>query len=475
MAEHASSSPDHATRIEWMWKSNPDPWSETQTSAWSYYSDVENIIIERAFSNQQPRAILDGYCIDFKHWMQIADNDPNKQRSVRRIVCNRDDQRLREERFMPDPIAPKRPFGGQYGWVSPFIIEVRKSLNLRRNQSPSKDKTIVPMIVEKAASGIIEEGTMLGIRREGEEMAAQLIIQQNKGIIEVWECCAYLYSLESFLYKKVNEAMRLIGGEEHDTIWRSKVRTWGPFCLLLWDNPFNNRLTKNIQLYRSALLTQEQIAAYQDLSKRPYEYRSFQAFTSCSRNRKRAERFRKSTVLFIMDVESAFSVDISPVSKHPEEEEELVAPGVCFNVLSVKLDARTDKHLIHLRLRQRFNRKYNALFRACFVTNSILRYFSDQILDVDSSFPNIKTLLLANSIRSFQRDPCQDQSVKQDGVQGGISATSYFTYFEVRDFFRRTSTVLHFTSIYFTVLHSGLDCSWKTCVSFFSAFRIMCP
>ena len=393
MAEHASSSPDHATRIEWMWKSNPDPWSETQTSAWSYYSDVENIIIERAFSNKQSHAVMDGYCIDFKHRIQIADNDKNKQRPIRRLVCNRDDQRLREARFMPDPIAPKRPFGGQYGWVSPFIIEVRKSLKLKVEQLPSKDATIVPMIVEKAAGGIIEEGKTMGKRREAEEMAAQLMIQRKKGIKEVWKCCARLYSLESFLYKKINEAMRLIGGEDHDQIWRSKVRTLGPFCLLLWDNPFNNKLTKNIQLYRGVHLSQEQISAYQESSKRSDEYRSFQAFTSCSRNRAFAESFGSSNVLFIMDVESAFTVDLSPISQYPGEIEELITPGVCFKVTSVEFDTRTKKHLINLTLRQRFDRKYDVLLPPGFVRKSMCRLFSGQNLNFECPFPDIGTLL----------------------------------------------------------------------------------
>ncbi|CAF1485783.1 unnamed protein product [Adineta steineri] len=139
-------------RIEWIWQSNPDPSSKSQPDEWSYYSDVENLIIEEAFLAKQTHVMLDDCCIDFEHGVRISNYDANKQKPLKRVVCKREDKHLREEHFMPDPIAPKRPFGGEYGWVSPFILEVRKDLNLESTQRlPSRDETIIPMIVEKAA------------------------------------------------------------------------------------------------------------------------------------------------------------------------------------------------------------------------------------------------------------------------------------------------------------------------------------
>jgi hypothetical protein len=266
----------------------------------------------------------------------------------------------RKERFMPDPIAPKRPFGGEYGWISPFIKEVRKSLNLTTDQSPSQDSKIVSMVVEKTALGIIQEGKLLGKLHEAEKMADLLREQQNQGINEIWKCCARLYSMESFLYRTLNESMRVIGSEEQEHLWRSKVGTLGPFCFLLWDCPFKNRLTKDIVLYRGAQLTPEQINTYQNMCDLPHEYRSFQAFTSCSRNRSQAEKF--GSVLFIMEIQRAFTVDLTPISEFPGEEEELIIPGVCFNVRQMDFDKDKNKHLFYLKLKQRFNRKYDQFF-----------------------------------------------------------------------------------------------------------------
>ena len=179
---------------------------------------------------------------------------------------------------------------------------------------------------------------------------------------EVWECCVYLYSLESFLYKKINEVMRLIGDDKQEQAWRSKVPTLGPFCLLLWDDPVNKKMKAKIKLYRGATLTKEQINTYREMAEDADEYRSFQAFTSTSRNRSKAEGF--GNTLFIMDVQFAFIADISSLSKYQGEEEELITPGVCFSVQKVEVDQQSNKHLIYLKLRQRYSGEYHCFYFA---------------------------------------------------------------------------------------------------------------
>ncbi|CAF2028154.1 unnamed protein product [Rotaria magnacalcarata] len=350
---------DATTKPKWMWKSNVDPWSKIQTPEWSCYSDAQNAIIEEAFLKNQTFVILDNRCIDFKRMIQIFDNDQKKQRPVRRNALT-EDKLPQEERFLFDTVIPKLSFGKQYGWVPPFILEVRKSLKLKAKQLPSNDEVIIPMIVEKAALGIIDEGKLVGERSKAEAIAEELMLQKNRGVKEVWKCCANLYTRPSFLYRKLNEAMRFLGSEEDEQLWRDKVRTLGPFCLLLWDNPFKSKLSKNIILYRGVTLHEEHIATYQTLLKNPDEYHSFQAFTSCSRNQEIAELV--GNALFIMEVEYAFTANIAGESSVPAEEEELIFPGVCFSVQRVKFDDKNKKPLIYLKLRQRLNGMYNLFY-----------------------------------------------------------------------------------------------------------------
>ncbi|CAF4151937.1 unnamed protein product, partial [Rotaria sordida] len=340
--------------VEWTWQSNPNPFSTSEPATWSHYSDLENLIIERAFKTKQPRAVLDSYYIDFESELQISNIDDYKQRPIKRVVRNREDKHLREARFMDLPVSYGRSFGGEYGWISPFVIEVRRDLKLEPGDLPSKKPNLIPILVEKAAQGIIEEGKSIGKKCEAEELANMLREKENAGIKEVWECCAYLYTLESFLCKTLNAAMRLVGDKEQEKVWRSKIRTLGPFCLLLWDDPINTKLTTKKTLYRGATLTEEQITAYAKMAKDDKAYGSFQAYTSCSRNPVVAEFF-SGNVLFIMEVLIAFIADLSPLSPYADEEEELITPGVCFRVKSVEFDRTKDKHLIHLQLRQRFS------------------------------------------------------------------------------------------------------------------------
>jgi hypothetical protein len=387
MGTEMSTSSDTSTRVQWMWNSSVKPFSKPTPDEWKPYEDVENMIIEEAFSTGEPYARLDGYYIDFKHKLQVSNDDDNKQRPIKRKVCNGDDSHVREERFTFTPINPKRPFGGLYGWISPFIKATAKDLKIAREQLPSKDKRTVSMVVEKAALGIIETGNEVGKPVLAAKLAKLLLEKKDAAMEDVWKCCAFLYSMESFLYKKLNEIMRLIGDEEHEQEWRNKVHTLGPFCLLLWDNPFEQKTTKRgTILYRGANLTDDLISSFQDdcskTDKKPV--RSFQSFTSCSRNQAKADQF--GNVLFIMEVKHAFTVDLKPFSNYPSEEEELLSPGICFIVDSVKCDPDKNKHMINLSLVQQYRRKLLYIFfleifcgYSCILCISFLVLFSEKL------------------------------------------------------------------------------------------------
>ncbi|CAF1016404.1 unnamed protein product [Adineta ricciae] len=346
---------DISKTVEWMWQLKPNSSSTDEPTTWNHYSDVENLIIEEAFSNKQQRAILDSCFIDFDNEIQVSNSDNQDQRPVKRVVGNRKDKHVREARFMDLPVPSTGFFGGQYGFVSPFIIEVRKDLDLEDYQLPSRKPQTIPMLVEKAAHGIIAEGERIGKQREAEKLVNLLSEKKNSGRVEVWKRCAYLYSLESFLYKTLNAAMRLVGSQEDEEIWRSKIPTLGPFSLLLWDDPCNKRMKANIELYRGANLESEQIEIYKGMAARNDKYGSFQGFSSCTRNRAKAEAF--GNTLFIIQVKYAFIADLSDLSEYPEEEEELIMPGVCFRVVRVDFDYKKNQHLIYVELQQSWSIK----------------------------------------------------------------------------------------------------------------------
>ncbi|CAF4105442.1 unnamed protein product, partial [Rotaria sp. Silwood2] len=119
--------------IEWFWKSNDNPFSTMESAQWNRYSDIENTIIEEAFTTlKKAYVILDDYHIDFEHRVQISNDDKSKQRPVKRVEINKDEGRLREARFMPNPLVSTN-------WE-----------NRKRE------------MVEKAILGILHEGKLAG-------------------------------------------------------------------------------------------------------------------------------------------------------------------------------------------------------------------------------------------------------------------------------------------------------------------------
>ena len=347
--------------VQWIWNSSPDPFSKSQPAQWRRFSDIESMMIEGAFQAGKNQAILDNDRIDLQKRIQISKTDAKKQRPVKRIIVNQDEIHFREERFITNPIECDRTHGGLYGFVSPFIKETVKHLKLIRDGLPSKNPSVVTMVVDKAVQGILDEGQKVGQLQEAKMLAKRLSAKRQTGFQDVWKCCAYLYSLESFLFKIINETLRVIGSEEHEQIWRNRVPTLGPFCLLLWDNPFNSKPIKaHTVLYRGALVSDELISRLKKegpLEGRPIH--SFQAFTSCTKNRAVAERF--GNTLFIMKIQVAFSIDLHLLSKYPHEEEEVLLPGVTYVINNVQFDSKTKKHLVTLILQQKHNSKSRIL------------------------------------------------------------------------------------------------------------------
>ncbi|CAF3127335.1 unnamed protein product, partial [Rotaria sp. Silwood2] len=198
--------------FEWLWKSNTDPWSAKEEAKWSRYSDIENEIIEEAYQNKKDVALLDDYHIDLANRIQISNTNVNNQRPVKRSEINRGDEgRLREQRFFSSPIHPKAPFYFReaYRIRSFFLEETFARINFQGWSTKAKIE-----IVDEAARGLIEEGKLAGKQREAEWMAKELMRVREDNLVTIWKCCIRLYTMESFLYRKLNETMRLAGSED---------------------------------------------------------------------------------------------------------------------------------------------------------------------------------------------------------------------------------------------------------------------
>jgi hypothetical protein len=328
---------------QWMWQSNSNPWSTTQTPEWSCYSEVNNTIIEEAYRTKKKQAILDNYYLDFSQMVQIANNDNNKRRPIKRVIKNsdsRDDVQNGKAFSASAPaFAPvKASVFNRPGAFGDFIWEAYL-LGQWRNV-PQEIR------VERAAQGIIEEGKKIGKQMEGEKIAQHLLEVKYGTRKEIWRRCAYLYSLESFLYKELNETLRLVNLEEHKQEWRSKLETLGLFAWFLFDFPQDADEFEG-HVYRGVELKEEDISSYKDAAETG-ELLAFPDFAATSVNRSKAEPFGNTVFIISVNRSRETSFGVADLSEYPDEEERLLIPGFLFKVIRVEFNAATKKHLIYL-------------------------------------------------------------------------------------------------------------------------------
>ncbi|CAF4590994.1 unnamed protein product, partial [Didymodactylos carnosus] len=212
-------------------------------------------------------------------------------------------------------------------------------------------------VVEEALVGILSEGAKLGKAKEAEWLAKQLrdvkrfgenVTLRNDGIPHaVGETCVYLYTKECFWYKLLNTVVR-----NYQTMTIEQIKTLGPFCWILDWYITKKGSGGNFTVYRGLTITDEQ---RQQFIKKTEDI-EFISFTSTSRNRKLAEVFGNTLLVFDLDVISSFhgthvkcGKDISFLSRFPEEEEYLMYPGRLFRFVQYEYDSDTMKHIIHLK------------------------------------------------------------------------------------------------------------------------------
>ncbi|CAF1186162.1 unnamed protein product [Adineta steineri] len=308
-------------------------------------------MIEEAYLEKKGVVVLDDYRISFDRFIQMSNKNINNQRPVKRMSTDQNDEcHLRQERFFSLPIHPKAPFYlHEDHRVRSFF---REETFIRMNFQGWNKKTKVAM-VEQAAHGLIHEGKLIGKQCEAEWMAEKLLKVKDHTITDIWKCCVCLYTMESFLYKKLNEIMRLAGSEESQDIalWKSKISTLGPFACLLCSTVPAGAATGKVTgmmhgtVYRGAHFSNEMIAHFSAASKEN-SHQSFEAFTSCSRNRLTAEQF--GNTLLIIELRGLCNVDASAYSPYQREEEQLLDAGFTFKVKGVKSNPIANKHCIFL-------------------------------------------------------------------------------------------------------------------------------
>jgi len=92
---------EEITRGRWQWKSNSDPWSESEEEKWESYPLDQNYLIEKAYYDQKKEVDIGEHIVFIKHKIQIRKGSPTLQRPIRRIDWMEEaDGTERSERYL---------------------------------------------------------------------------------------------------------------------------------------------------------------------------------------------------------------------------------------------------------------------------------------------------------------------------------------------------------------------------------------
>jgi hypothetical protein len=331
--------------VFWYYKSNVRPWSETASNdlieaEWTKYRDIEIDIIEEAYQQGKPDAILDRYSIDLINFIQVRLDDNQKQRPIKREIGQNRKECLRENRFYyksavvsTTPGSSSSSYGAFDSWC-PFLKAWFETSKGRRAWLQ------LSSCIEASAQGIIQEAREHGRNAEAAYMAEKIRQCSGRSRREATELCMRLYTKDSFLYDALNKALRQCD--------LAKLDTLGPIAFLISNySHAGNEFVGTV--YRGVEFAHSENEAYKQAIGR---WKSWPAYTSTSKNRALAEMYGHT--LFIIEItdiklSAPRSFDISNLSYYPAEEEVLLPPGMSFRIIDVEQTSE-EKWIISIRI-----------------------------------------------------------------------------------------------------------------------------
>jgi len=341
---------------QWQWKSNKDPWCKNQADEWTSYSPEHNYFIEKAYYDQQNEVEIGDFVISIKHLIQKKKGTMVSQRPIRRIDWFRNDEAdCREERYF-DTELPKTmnsSFGSLKDMVNFFqgrnteihsfseqLLAFMKEDNLEK-----LNQTIAPIIkecIQKESEKV--KGVMA--KKQAESLLA-LFEKEFLSFQEFYGQIMKAYTLGTFFYRHFNKYLR-------DEDWVALDNLLPYFICLCFgfealQEPQNISNVKII--YRGTAIHKDEFGQYDF---KGLAHFSWYSVTSTTTRREIAQNFmRKSAesniqklpVIFTIEVpqsgkyNSAY-LNIKQLSKFPEENEVILAPGSIFQVKSVVINEK---------------------------------------------------------------------------------------------------------------------------------------
>jgi len=282
------------------WKANLDPWNQKEEPLWSPYDEEDQFILIEAYNNyfnDKSKKIVDlkkpaDHFIDFSKMLQINKHNPDKQRSVQRchpklvtniIRKNRFSTSNKNTIFKPDFIE-KKTLKEDYDFRNFFknikdektkkvnIIyfkvfpEFHCKLEIEEELCFFQDEFSIEISLEEIKSILIQEISNLAIDEEkscGKNNSAQRYKKQIEKIEDYktfFEKMVYIYTMESYLYKKLNNFLRNMNKIAFENIKYYYTCLLSSFQYFSKNHNLDNN--KDLIVYRASKFNKEELQFY---------------------------------------------------------------------------------------------------------------------------------------------------------------------------------------------------------------------
>jgi len=364
--------------LPFFWKENQDPWNNNEISYWAPYDEEDQYILIKGYKiylsdKNKNRVELKkpaDHFVDFLLMLQISKHDPDKQRQVIRshpklvtniVRKNRfytsnkifnfkpdfiDQETLNEENlksFLKSPNQKSKKLNKIYFKVFP---EFHCEIEIEEQLSIFKDRHSIDFSLTEIKSILIEEIYHLAKdKSDSFYNSAKKYESEIKQIIDYesfFQKMVFIYSLESYLYKNLNDFLRNRDKSNYEKIKYYYVCLLSSFQYL----STNTKLNKNEDtfVYRASKISEEEFKEYNS-QKDMKIIRKFKEFLSTSKIKEKAMFFfnqknNPNTIEFLWKIripkeiiknEPTYFVDISELSNY-DEKEILIRSGAIIQI-----------------------------------------------------------------------------------------------------------------------------------------------
>ena len=414
------------------WKGNDNPFSNDKDDKpfWVPYDLIDSLFLEENYQlylkGDMKLVEIGDYYYDFKNWFQINKIDNNKQRQIKRDIAENVYNIMRKNRF-EESIMIKTSIceinNDNYmdclmiGYENCFFkvipkniknIKIKRELNFFGKQIDINYKNFTQLLYEE-----IENNSII-LKKENVYRDLMNSMKENN----FFKIILKMYTIESFLYRNLNEIIRTKSTNSYELIKYFYVSLLASFeyCSEKFRSNTKKILGKNnYKLYRGSKISNDEIKLYEVNGK----LRMINEFLSTTYDQKIALKFCKPSdhldaCLYEIELQKDDEVLnnlalVKKISQFKNEKEILIRSGSVLKINSLELNPNTRIHHMKVSL---FSKSYEAVY------DYILNSKTLSILELQDNELGRKSHLILNVIIKVQRIKILNLAGNLIGVEG---------------------------------------------------------